>query len=75
MIFCDMPILSNEEYAECLGGQITIKRAHEIINKSTISFFNEFLKGKFEEYQEFIEKENDYSELIEIDGAGQIKKH
>lgn len=73
MTFCDMPILSNEEYAECLGGKITIKRAHEIINKTTISFFNEFLKGNFNEYQDFVEKENGYSELVEIDGAGEIK--
>lgn len=75
MTFCDMPILSNEEYAECLGGQIFIKRAHEIINKTTISFFNEFLKGKFKEYEDFIEKENDYSELLEIDGEGEFKKY
>lgn len=73
MTFCDMPILSNEKYAECLGGKITIKRAHEIINKTTISFFNEFLKGNFNEYQDFVEKENGYSELVEIDGAGEIK--
>jgi len=72
LTFSDMPMLYNLEYEECLGGKISIKKAYEIINKTTITFFNEFIKGNNNEYQNFINNENPYSELKQINGDGEI---
>ena len=72
MTFSDMPMLLNQEYEECLGGELSIKKAYEIINKVTVKFFNEFLNGKANEYQNFIDNESDYSELKKINADGEI---
>lgn len=72
MTFSDMPMLLNQEYEECLGGEISIKKAYEIINKVTVKFFNEFLNGKANEYKRFIDNENTYSELKKINADGEI---
>lgn len=73
MTFCDIPILSNQQYEECLGGEIPVKTAHEIISSATIKFLNEFLSNNTNEYRDFIKHENVYSKLKEIDADGEIK--
>ena len=72
MTFSDMPMLQNQEYEECLGGELSIKKAYEIINKVTVTFFNEFLNGRVNEYQNFIDNENTYSELKKINADGEV---
>ena len=72
MTFSDIPMLQNQEYAECLGGQLSIKKAYEIIKNVTVRFFDEFLKNKVNEYQNFINNENTYSELEKINADGEI---
>lgn len=71
--FSDMPMLLNQEYDECLGGQVSIKRVYEIINTVTVKFFKEFLNGRVNEYQNFINNENTYSELKQINADGEMK--
>jgi hypothetical protein len=73
MTFSDMPMLLNQQYEKCLGGEVSIKKAYEIINTVTAKFFNEFLNGRVNEYQNFINYENTYSELKEINADGEIK--
>ena len=73
LTFCDMPILSNQQYEECLGGKISVKTAHEIISIATLKFLNEFLCNNINEYKNFIKHENIYSKLKEIDADGEIK--
>lgn len=73
MTFSDMPMLLNQQYEECFGGKVSIKKAYEIINTVTARVFNEFLKGRVDEYQNFINYENTYSELKEINADGEIK--
>lgn len=73
MTFCDMPILLNQEYGECLDGEISVKAAHEIISTATVKFFNEFLCNSINEYESFIKYENTYSKLKEIGADGEIK--
>lgn len=73
MTFCDMPILLNQQYEECLGGKISVKAAYEIISTTTAKFLNEFLCNSINEYKNFIKYENDYSKLKEIDADGEIK--
>lgn len=72
MTFCDMPILSNQQYEECLGGEILVKTAHEIICTATLKFLNEFLCDSTNEYKNFIKHENIYSKLKEIDADGEL---
>lgn len=74
MTFCDMPILSNQQYEECLGGKISVKTAHEIISTATVKFLNEFLCNSINEYGNFMKYENTYSKLKEIDADGEIKQ-
>ncbi len=70
--FCDIPILSNQQYEECFGGKISVKIAHEIISTATLKFLNEFLCNNIGEYKNFIKYENIYSKLKEIDADGNI---
>jgi predicted dienelactone hydrolase len=72
MTFSDMPMLENREYEECLGGQLSINRAYKIISEVTFRFFNEFLIGNTNEYQKFINSENNYPELKKINEDGEI---
>jgi hypothetical protein len=72
LTFSDMPMLENREYEECLGGQLSINRAYKIISEVTLRFLNEFLYGSSNEYQNFINNENNYPELKMINGDGEI---
>jgi hypothetical protein len=72
MTFSDMPMLQNIEYEECLGGELSIDKAYKIISEVTVRFFNEFLYGNINEYQNFINNENNYLELKKINGDGEI---
>jgi dienelactone hydrolase len=72
LTFSDMPMLENREYEECLGGQLSINRAYKIVSEVTLRFFNEFLYGYTNEYQNFINNENNYPELKMINGEGEI---
>lgn len=72
--FCDIPILSNQQYEECFGGKIPVKIAHEIISTATLKFLNEFLCNSINEYKNFIRYENTYSKLKEIDADGEVKQ-
>jgi hypothetical protein len=72
MTFSDIPILQNKEYEECLGGQLSINKAYKIISEVTFRFFNEYLYGNTNEYQNFINNENGYPELKKINADGEI---
>lgn len=74
MTFCDIPVLSNQQYEECFGGKISLKIAHEIISTATLKFLNEFLYNNINEYKNFIKYENTYSKLKEINADGEIKE-
>lgn len=71
MTFSDMPVLENREYEECLGGRLSIDRAHNIISEVTVRFFNEFLHGNTKEYESFINMEHNYPELKMINADGE----
>jgi dienelactone hydrolase len=72
LTFSDMPMLENREYEECLGGQLSINRAYKIISEVTLRFFNEFLYGNTNEYQNFINEGYNYPELKMINSDGEI---
>lgn len=72
MTFSDMPVLENRQYEECLGGRLSIDRAHNIISEVTVRFFNEFLNGNTKEYENFINMKNNYPELKMINADGEV---
>lgn len=68
--FCDIPILLNLQYAECFHGKISSKKVHEIVSMTSLKFFNEFLRHRDMEYQNFIK--NNYVELKKINAEGEV---
>jgi hypothetical protein len=70
--FSDYYLLANEKYFEYCGGENNVEKVHEIINEATIRFFNEFIRNKVNEYQEFVNIEKRYQELKIISSVGEI---
>lgn len=62
----------NLQYAECFGGRISSKKVHEIVSMASLKFFNEFLRHRDMEYENFIKNKNNYAELKKINAEGEV---
>ena len=72
--FCDIPVFLNLKYSECFGGKILSRKVHEIVSMTSLKFFNEFLRHRYMEYENFIENKNNYAELKKINAIGEVIK-